>query len=160
MQILIKQYRNVLSIKKMLVRYQRVAHAQSEIPDLDPLDWFSDPGGGPNVAKLHVVSLYPHPDELQGYTLAAQAISILERRSKLNLNWVVGYSIDSARIKLFISPWAQSPEGGRRKWYWIDPDSLAALRATLSVARKKTVDARTQEREQEREQERALERNR
>lgn len=138
MQILVKQYRNILEIKKMLTRYQRVAHVGSAIPDVDPLNWFSDPGGAPGVAKLHVLSLYPHTEEMQGYELAVQAITLLERRSKLSLNWIVGYSTDSARIKVFILPWANPLEGGRRKWFWIDRDSLAALRAALSIPREKT----------------------
>ncbi len=153
MQILITQYRNIEQIKKMLVRYPKVAHAGSEIPDVDPLDWFSNPGGASKVAKLHVVSLHPHSKELQGYELATQAISILERRSKLSLNWIVGYSTDSARIKLFILPWANPVGGGKRKWFWVDKESLSALRETLSITKERKF-TRSQERVQEPEHQR------
>jgi hypothetical protein len=116
-----------------------LACAWADLPVLRPKEfWPCRPPGLPHQAKLHLLILHPKKGtrELEGWDLARAAADILEDRHGVTLDWACGFRASGA-VWLLVKPWAADAATGRRKWFCVGADDLAALREELSLARSK-----------------------
>jgi len=115
-------------------------------------EWWRNQPGGCWQCKLYIISFHPRmrerekladplADPLPGaeeralLALARKAARFLEARKGIRITWAAGIRLRSRDrpvrdVWLFMLPWAQK---GRRRWWHIDREDLAALREHISA---------------------------
>lgn len=134
MRIKVMQVKRTEKALRLVQSLRLLATPQRDLPWLKPGDWLDRLPGLSWHTKLHVLVLHPRPDELQGWDLARAAAGILEARNGVVLDWAAGFRASGA-VWLLVKPWATEAVTGRRVWFRVTPEGLAALRAALGVPR-------------------------
>lgn len=136
MLVRVLQIKNEQKAKNLAQSLRCLADARHDFPVVRPSEFLgrSRLPGLPSQAKLHALVLHPHKGEMQGsWDLARAAVDILEERYQAVLDWACGFR-KSGAVWVLIKPWAADAATGKRKWFWVTPEDLEALRRALSVS--------------------------
>lgn len=136
MRIRVLQLKKEQKARNLVRSLRYLADARHDLPMVRPSEFLGRGRlpGLPSQVKLHALILHPHERELQGWDLARAAVDILEERHGAILDWACGFRISGA-VWVLIKPWASDAETWKRKWFWVTPEDLKAIREELAEPR-------------------------